>query len=153
MCVFCPPEPPGAGKEGAGLGEGRTARRGREQGAGRARSDGRARKKNQLFQSPPLCSPPAPVSFFSWKLLGVNRVFFLLGKMDSASRGGGEKVGKEAAAATGFIFHPSFLLPPASAGSHGGQSSGPAARPSPVPGRVLRASLPAGLPVPRSIVA
>lgn len=151
-CVFSAPRSrrePGRRERGSARGGRRGGAASRGQG-GPGVTAGEEEKSAFPISSP--LFPPAPVSFFSWKLLGVNRVFFLLGKMDPASRGGGERVGKEAAAATGFIFHPGFLLPAASAGSHGGQSSGPIARPNPVPGWVLRASLLAGLPVPRSIV-
>lgn len=106
-------------------------------------------EEKSAFQSPPLGFPPL-VSFLSRKLLGVNRIFFLLGKMDPAPRqgegrgwggGGGDRV-----------YFPPRLPPRRSrgrprrgAGRRGGESAGPPARPAP---RRAPARPPAGPSLP-----
>lgn len=110
----------------------------------------------------PISSPlfPPPPRFFSLlEALGCES-HFLSSRQNGprVSGGGGVRVGKEAAAGTGFLFHPGSLLPAASAGGRGEESGvGPRRGalgdgcPPARPGPVLGACLPAGLPLPRRL--
>lgn len=112
----------------------------------------------------PISSPlfPPPPRFFSLlEALGCES-HFLSSRQNGprVSGGGGVRVGKEAAAGTGFLFHPGSLLPAASAGGRGEESGvGPRRGalgdgcPPARPGAVLGACLPAGLPLPRHLAA
>lgn len=112
----------------------------------------------------PISSPlfPPPPRFFSLlEALGCES-YFLSSRQNGprVSGGGGVRVGKEAAAGTGFVFHPGSLLPAASAGGRDEDSGvGPrrgalgAGCPPALPGPVLGACLPAGLPLPRRLAA
>lgn len=105
-------------------------------------------EKSAFPISSPLFSPPR---FFSLsEALGCESHFLSSPQNGPrVSGGGGERVGREAAAAgTRFIFHPGFLLA-ACAGGRGRESSGPAARPGRRPGPLLGARLPAGPSLPR----
>lgn len=109
VCVFRPPEPPGAGKEGAGLGEGRTARRGREQGAGRARSDGGRRRKISFSNLLPSV-PPRPRFFFLLEALGCESRF-LSSRQNGPCVSGGRGEGGEGGGGGDQVYFSSWFPP------------------------------------------
>lgn len=94
-------------------GSARGGRRGEaaSRGQGRARSDGGRGRKISFSNLLPSVFPPS--FLFSRQLLGVNRIFFLLGKMDPASREGEGRGWRERRRrGPGFFFILASSFPP-----------------------------------------